>query len=203
MRKNKLRMVKKMQDKGLFNVTGHVFIRDVLTNEILVDKFNSIHHENMSLAMASSLANKSDGPIYSMAFGNGGTTVNGLGIVTYLPPNVTGSTANLYNPTYHEIVDENRLAPAENSLVVRHTQNALFSDIIVTANMGFGEPAGQSSFDDATDMEQEFVFDEIGLKSFNSDINAGLLLSHVVFHPVQKSLNRSIEIIYTIRIQLS
>lgn len=192
-----------MLDKGLFNVTGHVLIRDTETGEILIDKFNSIHHENMSLALAGSLANKSDGPIYSMAFGNGGATVNGLGIVTYLPPNVTGTTANLYNPTYHEIVDENRLAPTGNSLVIRHTQNALFSDIIITASLGFGEPSGQSSFDDATDMEQEFVFDEIGLKAFNSDINAGSLLSHVVFHPVQKSLNRSIEVIYTIRIQLS
>ena len=69
--------------------------------------------------------------------------------------------------------------------------------------LGFGEPAGQSSFDDATSMEQQFVFDEIGLKSFNTDVNAGSLLSHVIFHPIQKSLNRSIEVIYTIRIQLT
>ena len=138
-----------------------------------------------------------------MAFGNGGATVNGLGIVTYLPPNILKSTANLYNPTYHVIVDENRLAPATNNLTVRHTQNALFSDIVVTAVLGFGEPSGQSSFDDATDMEQEFVFDEIGLKSFNADINAGPLLTHIIFHPIQKSLNRSIEVIYTVRIQIA
>lgn len=192
-----------VSDKGNIIVTGHVLIRDIETKEVLVSKRNSIHHENMSLALANSLANKSDGPIYSMAFGNGGATVNGLGIITYLPPNITGSTANLYSPTYHEIVDNNRLAPADNNLTVKHTQNALFSDIVITSVLGLGEPSGQSSFDNATDMEQEFVFDEIGLKGFASDINAGPLLSHVVFHPVQKSLNRSIEIIYTIRIQLA
>jgi len=192
-----------MKDEINSIMTGHVLIRDTETGEILLSKENAIHHENMSFALASSLANKSNGPIYSMAFGNGGATVNGLGIVTYLPPNIIGSTANLYSPTYHEVVDDNRLAPPENSLTVRHTQNAFFSDIVITAALGFGEPAGQSSFDDATDMEQQFVFDEIGLKTFNTDVNAGSLLTHVIFHPIQKSLNRSIEIIYTIRIQLA
>lgn len=192
-----------MQDSMNSKITGHVLIRDMVTNEILVDKSNAIHAENMSIALASSLADRNVGPIYSMAFGNGGATVNGLGIITYLPPNITGTTANLYNPTYHEVVDDNRSAPTGNSLTVNHTQNAFFSDIVVVAQLGFGEPAGQSSFDDATSMEQQFVFDEIGLKSFNSDVNAGSLLSHVIFHPIQKSLNRSIEVLYTIRIQLT
>lgn len=190
------------KENGKIMVVGHVLIRDSKTKEVLINKKNSIHNENMSVAIAKSLADKSDGPIYTMFFGNGGSTVNGLGIVTYLPPNTTGVTANLHNPTYYEIVDENRLAPADNSMTVTHTQNALFSDIIINVVLGFGEPAGQSSFDDATDMEQEFVFDEIGLKSFASDPNSGLLLTHVIFHPIQKSLNRSIEIIYTLRIQM-
>lgn len=184
-------------------IQGHILIEDTETGEILVDKANAIHHENMSVALAKSLAHKSDGPLYTMFFGNGGATVNGLGVVTYLPPNVTGSTANLYNPTYYEIIDETRLAPSDNTITVAHTQNSLFSDIIIKCVLGFGEPSGQSSFDDATDMEQQFVFDEIGLKTYNSDPNAGLLLTHVIFHPVQKSLNRSITITYTLRIQLT
>ena len=191
-----------IDERGNVLITGHVLIRDTETKEVFVNKKNAIHNENMSVALAKSLANKSDGPIFSMFFGNGGATVNGLGIITYLPPNITGATANLYNPTYHEIVDENRLAPTDNNMVVTHTQNALFSDIIITTVLGFGEPAGQSSFDDATDTEQEFIFDEIGLKTFNSDPNAGLLLTHVIFNPVQKSLNRSIEVKYTLRIQM-
>ena len=191
-----------IDERGHILVTGHVLIRDNETKEVFVNKKNAIHNENMSIALAKSLANKSDGPIFTMFFGNGGATVNGLGIITYLPPNITGTTANLYNPTYHEIVDENRLAPTDNGMVVAHTQNALFSDIIITTVLGFGEPAGQSSFDDATDTEQEFVFDELGLKTFNSDPNAGMRLTHVIFNPVQKSLNRSIEVKYTLRIQM-
>ena len=191
-----------MKTIGNVLVTGHVLITDCETDEVLVNKRNAIHNENMSVALAKSLANKDDGPIYTMAFGNGGSTVNGLGVVTFLPPNTTGITANLHNPTYFEIVDDNRLAPADNGMVVTHTQNALFSDIVITTTLGFGEPIGQSSFDDATDMEQEFIFDEIGLKSFDADPNAGLLLTHVIFHPVQKSLNRSIEVQYTLRIQM-
>ncbi len=191
-----------LNDDGNVLVSGHVQIKDSETGEILVNKRNAIHAENMSVALAKSLANKSDGPIYTMFFGNGGATVNGLGIITYLPPNTVGSTANLYNPTYFEIVDENRLAPSDNNMTVTHLQNALFSDIIIKVVLGFGEPSGQSSFDDAQNTEQEFVFDEIGLKTFNGDPNAGLLLTHVIFSPVQKSLNRSIEVQYTLRVQM-
>ena len=191
-----------INENGKILVTGHVLIRDNETKEVFVNKKNAIHSENMSVSLAKSLGNKSDGPIYTMFFGNGGATVNGLGLITYLPPNITGSTANLYNPTYSEIVDETRLAPVDNSITFAHTQNALFSDLVIKCVLGFGEPQGQSSFDDATDTEQEFIFDEIGLKSFNSDPNAGLLLTHVIFNPVQKSLNRSIEVIYTLRIQM-
>ena len=44
------------------------------------------------------------------------------------------------------------------------------------------------------------MFDELGLKSYNPD-GIGKLLTHVVFHPVQKSLNRLLQIDYTIRVQ--
>ena len=43
-------------------------------------------------------------------------------------------------------------------------------------------------------------FDELGLKSYSAD-GTSRLLTHVIFHPVQKSLNRLIQIDYTVRIQ--
>ena len=49
------------------------------------------------------------------------------------------------------------------------------------------------------------VFDELGLLSNNgTDVDGNVLtslLTHVIFHPVQKSLNRQIQIDYTVRIQ--
>lgn len=190
-------------DDGNVMIQGHVLIVDTETGEEILNKRNAIHQENMSVALAKSLAGKSDGPVYSMFFGNGGSSVNGLGVVTYLPPNVQGINANLYNPTYFEVVDVLRGGPADNTMTVNHVRNALFSDIVVKVTLGFGEPQGQSSFDDATDTEQQFVFDEIGLKGFDADDpNMGPLLTHVIFNPIQKSLNRSIQVTYTLRIQM-
>ena len=40
-----------------------------------------------------------------MAFGNGGTSVDPTGIITYLI-NSTGTNASLYNQTYSKIVDD-------------------------------------------------------------------------------------------------
>jgi hypothetical protein len=45
------------------------------------------------------------------------------------------------------------------------------------------------------------VFDELGLQCWNGSATNLLLITHVIFHPVQKSLNRQIQIDYTMRIQ--
>jgi hypothetical protein len=68
--------------------------------------------------------------------------------------------------------------------------------------LDFGEPSDQLPFDNATSSNNVYVFDELGLKSYNPEgPDTGMLLTHVIFHPVQKSLNRMIQIDYTIRIQ--
>jgi hypothetical protein len=68
--------------------------------------------------------------------------------------------------------------------------------------LDFGEPSDQLAFDNATNSQNSYVFDELGLKSFSAEgPNQGMLLTHVIFHPVQKSLNRLIQIDYTVRIQ--
>ena len=66
--------------------------------------------------------------------------------------------------------------------------------------LDYGEPAGQEAFDNSQDMNENFVFDELGLKSYSTS-GVGKLLTHVIFHPVQKSLNRLIQVDYTIRVQ--
>jgi len=85
---------------------------------------------------------------------------------------------------------------------VRHIAGTYYSDILISCLLDFGEPSGQLAFDNGTTPDNAFTFDELGLKSYSSSgPNTGLLLTHVIFHPVQKSLNRLIQVDYTIRVQ--
>jgi len=195
---------KKPNDSGLVNVSGHLKIFDPETKEVLLDKRNAIHYENISEALAQSLANKNLGYIYQMSFGNGGTTVDPTGVITYLPPNSTGQNADLYNQTYSKVVDDNSSTNTDvsrNNLTVLHTSGNAYTDILVSCLLDYGEPTGQQAFDNSTNLDGDYVFDELGLKSWNGSASDLKLITHVIFHPVQKSLNRQIQIDYTIRIQ--
>jgi len=189
---------------GLAKITGHVKIHDPASGEIFYNDHNAINYENISIAMAQTLSHRDLGYIYQMAFGNGGSSVDPTGVITYLPPNVTGQSADLYNQTYAKVVDDNSAAdtdPQANKMTVLHTSGATYSDILVTCLLDYGEPAGQQAFDNSTNFNGEFVFDELGLKTWNGSAESLRLITHVIFHPVQKSLNRQIQIDYTLRIQ--
>jgi hypothetical protein len=190
------------------SVQGFVKITDISDQNnpvVLVDKKNAIHYENMSEALASSLSNRGSNYIYEMQFGNGGTSVDPTGIVNYLPPNVNTQNADLYSPTYSKVVDdtsESNTDPVRNKMEVRHIPGTVYSDILVTCLLDYGEPAGQTAFDNTATTTDLFAFDELGLKGWSAaGAGTGKLLTHVIFHPVQKSLNRLIQIEYTVRIQ--
>ena len=141
--------------------------------------------------------------VYEMSFGNGGTSVDPTGIITYLTPNSTGTNASLYNQTYTKVVDDrsvNNTDPARNKLETRHVSGTNYTDVIVSCLLDYGEPNGQDAFDTANDLTNNYIFDELGLRSYDTS-GSGRLLTHVIFHPVQKSLNRLIQIDYTVRIQ--
>lgn len=192
-----------MDENVYQTLKGHICIRDVDTNEILVDKDNAINYENFSLALARTVANRTDGWIQSMVFGNGAATVSGTGTITYLPPNVIGIAAQLYHQTYSTVVNDisplNK-TPNDNYITTAHVSGTTYSDVIITCNLSVGEPYGQSAFDAATDLSSNFIFNEIGIVAYDPN-GQGKLLTHVIFSPLQKSLNRRIEIVYTIRIQ--
>lgn len=191
-------------ETGGFNFEGHIKIYDPTTKEIFVDKRNAIHYENISVAMVNSLSNQGQGTIYAMIFGSGGTVVDPTGLISYLTPNTIGVNASLYNQTYRKVVDQNATEnqdPVRNKMEVRHISGATYGDIIISCLLDYGEPINQEAFDNSVDMNGEFVFDELGLQSLGSNNTAGKLLTHVVFHPVQKSLNRLLQIDYTIRVQ--
>ena len=192
-----------MQDTNGVLVQGHIKIFDPESQQVYIDKRNAIHYENMSIALADSVGNRGNGWIYEMSFGNGGTSVDPTGIITYLTPNSTGTNASLYNQTYTKIVDDNSVNntdPVRNKIETRHVSGTNYTDVLITCLLDYGEPSGQDAFDTATDQNSLYVFDELGLKGYSAS-GTGNLLTHVVFHPVQKSLNRLIQIDYTVRIQ--
>ena len=193
-----------MIEPGLAKITGHVKIYDPASGEIFYDDHNAIHYENISVAMAQSLADRNLGYIYQMVFGNGGSSVDPTGVITYLPPNTTGQNADLYNQTYQKVVDDTAAAdtdPANNKMTVLHIPGNLYTDILVTCLLDYGEPPEQQAFDNSTNFNGQYVFDELGLKTWNGATDNLRLITHVIFHPVQKSLNRQIQIDYTLRIQ--
>ena len=190
-------------ETGGFHFEGHIKIFDPQTKEVFIDKRNAIHYENMSVAMVQSLSNQGQGTVYQMVFGTGGTTVDPTGLITYLTPNTIGVNSSLYNQTYQKVVDQNAVEnvdPVRNKMEVRHISGATYSDILISCLLDYSEPLDQEAFDNSVDLSGNFVFDELGLKSYNPN-GDGKLLTHVVFHPVQKSLNRLLQIDYTIRVQ--
>ena len=195
-------------DQQILKMEGFLSIRDYNTGEVLQEAKNAINYENMSEAIADTLSSRGYGEIYQMAFGNGGASVDETGVITYLPPNTTGQNAALYNQTYAKIVDDTsvfNLDPTRNKMTVFHTTGRVYTDILVQCLLDYGEPAGQAAFDNSTQTDSNYIFDELGLlANYGTDANGNVitrLLTHVIFHPVQKSLNRQIQIDYTVRIQ--
>ncbi len=194
---------KKPDEVGGVALTGHIKMYDPVSKEVFVDKRNAIHYENFSLALVNSIGNQSYGWVSKMAFGNGGSRVDPTGIITYLTPNSVGQNAALYNKTYEKSVDaasSANLDPTRNYMETRHVVGKTYSDLLVSCLLDFGEPSGQLAFDSSPNLDGQYVFDELGLVGYDSTGNE-LLLTHVIFHPIQKSLNRMIQIDYTVRVQ--
>ena len=193
------------QETTGIHIEGHIKIWDPESKTVYINKRNAIHYENISIALANSIANSGNGFVYEMAFGNGDTAIDPTGIITYLTPNSSGSNASLYNQTFQKVVNQNSVNnkdPSRNFIEVRHVTGTNYTDVFVTCLLDYGDgnTSGQQAFDNTTDANGTFVFDELGLKSYSASGNS-LLLTHVIFHPVQKSLNRLIQIDYTVRVQ--
>lgn len=198
------------------SVEGHVLIKDADTNEILYQGRNAIHQENMSAALAQSLAHNAGGFISEMHFGCGAAIISSDGTITYRTPNVAGTNADLHAPTYFTVVDEldfNKQQDSTNSVVVSHVNGTNYADTVVTATLDYEEPHAIDSvynlfdstsgrIDPTTLFDGEFEFNEIGLKTKGTlGLNSGKLLTHFIFHPIQKNIEQRIQIIYTLRVR--
>ena len=200
-------------------VKGHVKIVDAVTGEVLLDKDNAIHSANMAAVIARGLSNTDTSSvgthqIYALALGNGGASVNSLGQITYLPPNVTGSSARLYNQTYFDVVDENQSGTsAANSVTYQQSGTDTTSVVIVTMTIPAGLPAGQNVSDTPPDpnFNSQYAFNELALLTYGTSgsfsyteaPSDSLLLSHIIFSPIEKTASRELVITYSITISVS
>ena len=76
----------KLHDTLPVKMIGHVKIVDDLGN-VLLDKENAVHPQNMARVITRALSNESNYFIKRIAFGNGGTTVDAALNVTFNPAN--------------------------------------------------------------------------------------------------------------------
>ena len=188
-------------DNANLSFHGHVLISDADTGEVLLDKFNAINFENMAVAIANLLSNQTDGNgngyyIAKMAFGRGGTLIDANGNITYKQPKVDGSQGALYEPNFGAAEDQ-LVEPAIGSFEISEETGTTYRDLTSIVTLDYGEPADALASDNANDFDDaaSYVFDELALVS-----QSGHFLTHLVFHPIQKSLNRKLEIRYTLRI---
>jgi hypothetical protein len=189
-----------MKEKFKVKAIGRVVIRDAETDEIIVDKSNAIHPQHMALVISRALARESNGYIFGLAFGNGGTFLNTANQIVYRPPNTVGP-ATLYNQTYFvQVDDQSAGTPSTNSVTsAASTSPAITSIITVIASLNATEPYGQAATDNVTtNPNSAYMFDEMGLQS--SD---GLLLSHLTFNPFEKTANRAFLVVYTLTVSVS
>lgn len=198
-------------------INTHIVIKDLDSGEILREGHNAIHRENMSIAIANGLCrNNSSSFISEMHFGRGASIVSEVGSITYRKPSVTGMKADLYNTVYFRVVDDEDLNNPDfefNSTKQSHISGTDFAETVVTTTLDYTDPAvtdsvfnivdnTQQSLDASTSVSGEFVFDEIGLKTRGSTgLNTGFLLTHFIFHPVEKQASQRIQIVYTLRVQ--
>ena len=54
-------MIDNIKDDNGVMLQGHIKITDAESGEVLIDKRNAIHYENMSISLAESLANAGQG----------------------------------------------------------------------------------------------------------------------------------------------
>ena len=194
---------------------GIVKISDPNTGKVFVHQENAIHFGNLAWAVTNALQGSDLGHITYMAFGSGGTSVDSSGNISYRSPNTSNlqdASAEPYQTTYWEDI-----AASGNSITtIAGTSN--FSDLTTTVLIAFGQPNDaapefpQSDVDTATTTNDTYSFDELALYtgttmgtlgptfSFAPD---GRMVTHVVFHPVQKAANRELQIEYTIRVQMA
>jgi len=183
-----------MRNENLMvSFSTNVKILDVETEEVLMNKSNAIHSQNMARVISRGLANEPNSIIYRIAFGNGGSFIDvGGNIILNTPNDGTGGEgweSRLYNETYSEILDGPEVGidpgswgpnntrigggsvpsddPEPNSVISYEAGRK--SVITATCFLNPNEPISQlesSAIDGSVAIEEQtFQFDELGFYS--------------------------------------
>lgn len=216
-----------MKENFKTTINTNVLIKDDLGN-VLVDKSNAIHPQNMAIAIARGLSNGANHQIFKMKLGNQGTYIDSSQQIVFRPPNTQGLTADLYNPTYVEVVDDSDAAVGVGNSVTfttlpaPSTSTRVIVTCVISANEAVNRPTdeddltsndglqgdGENSTALEANAEGEFFFDELGLFTQGIDSNLlnqseELMLSHLIFSPIEHTGNRELTIVYTITVTVS
>ena len=182
----------------MISMNGHILVTDVDTGSIMLDAANDIHRENMSAALASVMTNSKDadgreGFVNKLCFGSGGTLTKSNGQIVYHDANASGHESSLYNAVYQKNVNFQPENDETHTRIV-HAAGASDTTIKIICMLDYNEPASGSAGRNSGD---NFVFDEMGVLS-----QQGHLLTHAVFHPIRKGVDKRIKIEYSINIDI-
>lgn len=193
------------KDESGLRVVGILGVYDVTDPDNIVEmvKKNAVHEGNIVYNIAKAFVGGDDckSSIGWLGFGDGGSEIANTGRITYRPTNTSRSRnelADLYNRTYQKKVDDEGFKMSISPVV--HSRP--IADINIDVMLYMGEPSGQLPMDNTVEFGDNFVFDEIGLFTNEDDPNDAMMLTHVIFHPIQKSLNRTLQIKYTLRFEI-
>jgi hypothetical protein len=139
-------------------VNGRCIISDDLGN-IILDKTNAIHSQNMSMIFARGLANESNHSVFRIALGNGGTFYDATSNIQYNTTNTSNWDSRLYNETYSK---------STNDVTINSSEVADYARVTLVCTLNKEEPSGEyltSSTSGQTLADTVYAFDEIGLFS--------------------------------------
>ena len=202
-------------------VSGDVQIFE--DGNLICEKKNAIHPANMAIAIARGLSNAANHQVFKIKLGNQGTYVDSSQQIIFRPANTTGANADLYNPTYVEVVDDaDSGVGVGNSVTFTTIPASTSTRVIVTCVISSNEAVNRNTDSadgstgdgldavDNTPTEGEFFFDELGLFTSGGTGTPSLLnedeelmLSHLIFSPIEHTGNREITIIYSLTITVT
>jgi len=182
-------MMSNLSDSTSIYASGVIQLFDFDSGDLILEKKNAINYGKLLGILTESLLSGNALTIDSVCFGDEGVIVNSIGGITYKPTNThSGTSQELHNEILvkpltvsTDIAIDHRITP-----IYSMTNGAV--QIVVNSMIDYSEEISQST---------EYVMNELGLK-----MSDDTLLTHVTFHPIQKTSGRKIQLIYTISLQI-